>query len=287
VARLGLIFFIAAWQTAAADPAVWHFSPGPGTDVWLLGSVHYLREQDHPLPGIVDELYDAADTLVMEIDLDDLDPAAVQLQFMQAAMLPTSMRLDGVLGVELYSTTASAAAELGLDMRTFNAFEPWFVALTLMDLGMARLGFRAEQGLEQHLLRLAARDGKPVLGLESLVDQLEIFDDLPLAEQRALLDQTLGEIDAARADMDALMTAWRDGSLDVLSRELAATFDEFPTLYESLVVARNQRWIEEIEQLAARPGRYLIVVGALHLVGERSVVDLLSDNGFEVARLSR
>jgi uncharacterized protein YbaP (TraB family) len=286
VARWRLLALALTWQTAAADPAVWHFSPNPASEIWLLGSVHYLRDEDHPLPAIIDRLYESADTLVMEIDLDDLDPTAMQLRFMQAAMLPSPTTLDGIVGEDLYTTVTEAATEVGLDMQALDAFEPWFVALTLMDLGMARLGFRAEQGLEQYLLQRATRDGKPVLGLETPLDQLAIFDGLPLAEQRALLEQTLGEIDAARTEMDALMTAWRSGELDALSRELLTSFDEFPTLYESLVIERNQRWIEEIEQLAALPGRRLIVVGALHLVGEGNVIDLLSARGLEVTRIS-
>lgn len=281
-----LILLLAAWQTAVADPAVWHVAPGPNTDLWLLGSVHYLREQDHPLPPIIDELYASADSLVMEIDLDDLDPTAVQLQFMQAAMLPAGTTLDRVVDPRLYSLVAAEADELGLDLRTFSSFEPWFVALTLMDLGMARLGFRPDRGLEQTLLQRAARDRKPVSGLESLDDQLKIFDGLPLPEQAALLEQTLGEIDSARDDMDALMSAWRDGQLDALSRELLASFDEFPTLHQSLVIDRNRNWIDAISRLAERPGRHLIVVGALHLVGEHSIIELLAADGFEISRLS-
>ena len=285
--RRSLILLLATWQAAAADPAVWHVAPGPNTELWLLGSVHYLREQDHPLPPIVDELYASADSLVMEIDLDDLDPMAVQMQFMQAAMLPAGTTLDRVVDARLYASVAVQAAELGLDLRTFNAFEPWFVSLTLMDLGMARLGFRPDRGLEQTLLQRAARDRKPVSGLESLDDQLQIFDGLPLAEQVSLLEQTLGEIDAARDDMDALMSAWRDGRLDALSHELLASFDEFPTLHQSLVIDRNRSWIDAISRLAERPGRHLIVVGALHLVGEHSVIELLAADGLEVSRLSQ
>jgi len=284
--RLGLVAMLAAWQTAAADPAVWHFAPRPDTDVWLLGSVHYLRESDHPLPDAIDRLYASADTLVMELDLDDLDGSAVQLRFLQAAMLSPPVTLANVVGDELYATTATTAAAVGLDMAAVDGFEPWFVALTLMDLGMARLGFRAERGLEQSLLQRAARDSKPVLGLESVADQLEIFDSLPLPEQQALLEQTLGELESARAEMNALMDAWRDGRLEELSRELLMAFDAFPTLYQSLVVERNRRWIAEIERLAARPGRFLIVVGALHLVGDSNVIDLLADQGFDIARVA-
>jgi len=284
--RLGLVAMLAAWQAAAADPAVWHFAPRPDTDVWLLGSVHYLRESDHPLPDAIERLYATADTLVMEIDLDDLDASTVQLRFLQAALLPPPATLASVVGAQLYATTAATATAVGLDMRAVDGFEPWFVALTLMDLGMARLGFRADQGLEQSLLQRAARDRKPVLGLESVADQLEIFDSLPLPEQQALLEQTLGELASAQAEMNALMDAWRNGSLEDLSRELLMAFDAFPTLYQSLVVERNRRWIAEIERLAARPGRFLIVVGALHLVGDSNVIDLLAEQGFTIARVS-
>jgi len=284
--RLGLIAMLAACQVAAADPAVWHFAPGPDTDVWLLGSVHYLRDSDHPLPDSIERVYATADTLVMEIDLDDLDASTVQLSFLQAALLTPPATLASVVGAELYATTATTAAAVGLDMAAVDGFEPWFVALTVMDLGMARLGFRADQGLEQSLLQRAARDRKPVLGLESVADQLEIFDSLPPPEQQALLEQTLGELESGQAEMNALLDAWRNGSLEDLGRELLTAFDAFPMLYQSLVVERNRRWIEGIERLAAQPGRFLIVVGALHLVGDSNVIDLLADEGYTIARVA-
>ena len=73
---------------ARAEPTAWRVGGDAPGEVWLLGSVHYLRERDHPLPAIVEELYGRADALVMEVDLDDLDPATVSTVSMRAAMLP-------------------------------------------------------------------------------------------------------------------------------------------------------------------------------------------------------
>lgn len=271
--------------SARADPAAWRVThAGPG-ELLLLGSVHYLRDRDYPLPQIVDELYGRADALVMELDMDDLDPLAAQSQFMSAAMLPAGRSLEDVLEPDAYRRAREGAADLNVDLALLERFEPWLVAITLMDLGMGQRGYRADRGLEQHLVALAAADGKTILGLESLESQIRIFDELPPAQQQSLLEQTLAELDGPDAVMDELVAAWRDGSLDALARELMDDFEDYPGLYEKLVEDRNTAWILELERLLDRSGTFLVVVGALHLVGEDSVVDLLRQRGFEVARL--
>jgi len=271
---------------AWADPAVWRASTNGDSELWLLGSVHYLREQDHPLPDVIEQLYARADALVMEIDLDDLDPIGMQMQFMQAALLPAASSLSSVLDADAYRRAEATAGSLGLDLAALERFEPWLVALTLMDLGMTQFGFKSAQGLEQYLLGRARGDGKPIYGLETVADQIQVFDRLTLGEQAALLAQTLAELDSPGQEMDELLTAWRDGSLETLTDKLSAAFEEFPGLYEALVVERNQRWLTELERLTAEPGRYLVVVGALHLVGDNNVVDLLRERGIPVAPYS-
>ncbi len=280
--RTALAALLLLTANAWADPAVWRVSTSDDSELWLLGSVHYLREQDHPLPDVIEQLYARADALVMEIDLDDLDPALIQTQFMMAALLPASSPLSSVVDADVYRLAESTAGSLGLDIAALERVEPWLVALTLMDLGMTQLGYRSEQGLEQHLLLRAQRDRKPIYGLETIGDQISVFDGLSEAEQEALLEQTLSELDSAGQEMNELLNAWRDGSLATLTDKLSASFDDFPRLYEALVIDRNNSWVPELERIAAQPGRHLVVVGALHLVGEHNVVDLLRERGLDV-----
>jgi len=267
--------------TVSAEPAAWHVR-GDDADLWLLGSVHYLRDQDYPLPTIIDDLYQRADSLVMELDLDDLDLLAVQGSFMQAGVLPESSPLETIVDADVYELTALRASELGLPISLLGRLEPWLVALTLMDMGMSKLGYQASHGLEQYLLRRAQADSKPITGLESLDDQIGIFDSLSWEDQEALLVQTLTDLQAPEENMTRLLNAWRDGSLDELASELSTDFEDLPDLETALVSARNRRWVVKLEQLLKEGGRYLVVVGALHLVGEDSVIDLLAERGFEV-----
>ena len=197
-----------------------------------------------------------------------------------------SSSLRSVVGADVYQLTETTASSLGLNIAALERVEPWLVALTLMDLGMTRLGYRSEQGLEQHLLLRAQRDRKPIYGLESVNDQIGVFDGLTSVEQEALLEQTLSELESAGQEMDELLNAWRDGSLATLTDKLSASFADFPGLYEALVIDRNHNWVPELERLARQPGRHLVVVGALHLVGEHNVVDLLRERGFDVEAYS-
>ena len=267
---------------ARGEPAAWHVTGDGGGDLWLLGSVHYLRESDYPLPPIIDRLYEQSDGLVMEIDLDDVDAFAAQALFARAGMLASGRTLRDELAPPLYERAEALTTELGLDWTIAAHFEPWMLAITLMDLGMNAMGFRADLGLEEHLLQLASRDGKEILGLETVEDQIRIFDGLSAIEQADLLAQTLEELGAPVQVMDELLDAWRDGRLDTLASQLIADFETFSALYDPLVTDRNQRWLGRLQALLSDEESYLVVVGALHLVGEGSVIELLREQGFTV-----
>ena len=272
--------------SAQAEPAAWRVTGEDTGELLLLGSVHYLRQEDYPLPSNIDELYQQADTLVMELDLDDLDTLSVENLFVEAGTLPPGSSLQTVLTPAVYELAETRSAEFGLDLAFATRLEPWLVAITLMDLGMNALGFNASRGLEQHLLRRATSDGKQVLGLETLEDQIHVFDQLSIKEQEALLLQTLNEIDSADDAMDELLNAWRNGRVNALANELTANFEDFPILYRHLVIDRNERWLNPLRQLLETGERYLVVVGALHLVGDDSVIELLQHQGLSVIEIN-
>jgi uncharacterized protein YbaP (TraB family) len=276
---------VLAAGTAAADPAAWRMS-GPGRgEITLLGSMHVLRQTDYPLPANVDRLFERADALIMELDLDSTDPAEQQATVLRAATLEPGTVLRDVVDAHVYQLTEQRTRELGIDLTLLEHFEPWFLSVAILDQGMRKFGFEGELGLEQYLLRKSRAAGKEIIGLETLAMQIGIFDALPPPSQQAMLEQTLKEIDEAETSMTEMAAAWRDGRLDALSEGLLADFDDFPGLYQTLVENRNAAWVKTLERRLADGRRYLVVVGALHLVGRDSVIDMLRARGHEVVRL--
>jgi uncharacterized protein YbaP (TraB family) len=284
-ALLALLGAACAADTAAADPAAWRIAGKQGGDITFLGSMHVLRATDYPLPATIDKLFARADVLIMELDLDATDPATQQATIMRAAMLPPGTVLRDVVDPKLYQLAERRTREMGVDLALLDRFEPWFLSIAILDQGMRKFGFEGERGLEQYLLRKSHEAHKPIIGLETLAMQIGIFDALPPASQQAMLEQTLNELDEADTEMAKLAAAWRDGHLETLSEGLLADFKAVPGLYETLVKNRNAAWVEPLERYLGDGRHYLVVVGALHLVGSDNVIDLLKARGHEAVRL--
>ena len=85
---------------------------GKSNSVYLLGSIHMLREQDHPLPGVIDSAYDDAEIIVMELDMDDMDPAYTQMAFNRAGVRTDGTTLRDLMGDDAYAQAEEAGSRV-------------------------------------------------------------------------------------------------------------------------------------------------------------------------------
>jgi len=276
---------VAALADSAGHPVTMWMAEGTSNRVYLLGSVHLLRAQDHPLPQVIDDVYNDAETLYMELDMDDIDPLLMQATINQLGMLDEGTSLQDVMGDDLYAEARAMAAELEIPLEMLERTEPWLAAITIEQLALARIGFNPSYGVEMHLLKKAASDGKKILGFESVEQQLAYLDGLSPEAQRALLMQTLTESATIREVMDDLILAWRSGDIDYLGQTLLDDVSGYPELYETIVVSRNRLWADTIDELLEQGDDYLVVVGALHLVGEDGVPRLLQRRGVRIEQM--
>jgi hypothetical protein len=277
--------FTSAPGEAAERSVVWSVR-GEHNTVYLFGSIHVLRPGDVGLPRAAQAAYDDAEQLVMEIDMDDpaiADPMAMAAQMQHYARLPAGQSLESVLGGD-YAAVAAYLQDAGLDIATFDRFAPWFVGMLMLQLEVAKRGFDPAHGIEQQVADRAAADRKPIVGLETPADQFAVLAGLPLPQQKRFLLMTLEEAESADARLDELLTAWRTGDTAALARVLSEEFEEFPELYRPLTEDRNRAWVEQLAGLLDDRDDYLVVVGALHLVGRNSVVDLLRQRGYRVTQ---
>ena len=100
-----------AWADAAGHPVTLWRAEGRSNVVYLLGSIHLLRAEDLPLPTVIDTAYEDAEVLIMELDMDDMDPAATQQIFTEAGVLRDGTTLRDLMGEELYANAATAESD--------------------------------------------------------------------------------------------------------------------------------------------------------------------------------
>lgn len=274
----------AAPQSTGHPISMWQIT-GASNRIYLLGSVHVLRQQDHPIPTAIEKAYEDAEILIMEVDVDDLDPVEMAGMVNELGVIKDGGTLQEIMGPSLYDEAADYASQLDIPFLMLTQTEPWLAAITIEQMMLLRIGFNPEYGIEFHLSAKAGEDSKEILGLESVREQLEFLDKLSLSAQRALLIQTLRESLNIEENLDLLINAWRHGDIDFLEENLLVEMQRYPELYRTLVVDRNEAWVERIRNLIGEQDDYLIVVGTLHLVGNDGVPALLSEIGITTDQL--
>ena len=269
------------WEVADAD-----------NRLYLLGSFHLLRADDYPLAPDVDAAYADADALLLELSPRELESAEFGARMRLAARREDGRRLDDALGPELAArlrrwrdANGSALGEAAAELQTYDA---WFVGLLVSLTELGRHGLDPALGLDRHLGRRAAADGKPAAGLETGAQQIAFLDGMPAEDQRQLLDEALAEAgDPAR--IDRLHADWRRGDAEALWTAMGEEMRrEHPALYRRMNAERNRAWLPRLEARlapAAGDADTLVVVGALHLLGEDGLVALLRGKGYRVRRL--
>lgn len=275
---MGLACAAHAAPDAQTQHSLWELH-GRHNTVYLLGSVHVLRPADYPLAQPVLDAYTRAKAIVMEVDLDALDIGALQAQMLRGALLSDGKTLAQVLGRQRYERARALSQELQIDLADYDRFAPWFVAEMISQRQLAAQGFAAESGVEMYFLGKARHDGKKISGLETVQDQLSLFENMPLELQSAYLLSSLEEAHELPAQLEAMVHAWQVGNGSWFSAEIKREFAEEPALYDALVTFRNRKWLPKIESLLNADDNYLVIVGTGHLVGHGSVLELLEHDG--------
>jgi uncharacterized protein YbaP (TraB family) len=260
---------------------------GTRNNIRLLGSVHLLRASDYPLPRAMDAAYEDADIIVMEADLSRQNTQQMQLTVQKLAIDARGRGLSDLIDARAYRQVAAKTAQINIDIAMLQPFEPWFAALQITQLRMLQLGFDMSFGVDMHYTERAQRDGKRIVGLESIEDQLTLMDTLAPKTQQMFLLQTIDEAEGIEDSMDAILSAWRRGDARGLQKEMLAGMQDQPELYQRIIVARNRNWAGAIQRFADDSQDYLIVVGTLHLVGPDSVLHMLEDAGYPSRQIKR
>jgi uncharacterized protein YbaP (TraB family) len=277
LALVGLLLCVTVHADGALH-SLWELH-GKHNTVYLLGSIHVLRPSDYPLPPVMLEAYRDAKSVLMEVNLQEISSEQVQAEMLGSAVLPEGKTLPGVLGRERYGRADALAHEVGVELSLFDQFAPWFAAEAISQLQLTQLGFQPDAGVEMYFLERARGDGKSVAGLETVHDQISLFQNMSLDTQAEYLVSSLEQAHDLPAEVESMVRAWQRGDTQWFANQLQSELGRDPRLYQSVLVARNRKWVPKIEALLNDDKNYLVIVGAGHLVGQGSVIDLLKKDG--------
>jgi uncharacterized protein YbaP (TraB family) len=286
IASIVLLALIPAFANAekaesSGKTFMWRVEQGD-TTVYLLGSVHALKEDAYPLPETIDAAFAEAEVVVFEIDLADMTAAAIKL--MSAGSLEQGTTLDQVVGPDSWSKFVARVEAAGYAPAVFKGMKPWMAALTLTAFELTKHGYLSTSGLDSHLSQRADEAGKKKLALETAEFQVSLFADLTPEQSLSFFNYTLVDLDTIIPEMDRIYTYWRNGDVEPVEELLLEGFEEFPDVFKKIVSDRNLAWMSQIEALLGGDPDAMIVVGSMHLVGEAGIVELLRKKGYAVTQ---
>ena len=245
---------------------------------FLLGTMHSEDERVLKIPPEVQRVFDGSSSFTMEVVLD----TQAIMETAQAMVFNDGGDLKTVLGSALYNKIVPLMAQHGVPEMVLSTFKPWAVFLTL-SMPPGRTGVFLDAALHD----AAVAQKKAVHGLETVQEQLGIFDRLTVAEQAQLVGDAVkhaGELKAVFEEMIHVYLKRDLAGLQALNEKYTSSDDAKleQKLMAELIDARNLRMLERMAP-RLKEGKAFIAVGALHLPGDRGLLRLLEKQGYRVS----
>ncbi|BBM87744.1 TraB/GumN family protein [Candidatus Uabimicrobium amorphum] len=267
------IVAIVCQEASKATPIFWKIEAEK--PVYLLGTIHLGVDAAKEFPAEVWENLQKCKTLVLEIDMSNVN----QFAMMTKMQLPPGKTLDQLLGADYWSKFQEFVKPQPAAL--FKGFKPWVVqsiaAQKFMPLTPA---------VEMTLMEKANKSGIKIEALETMDDQLEAIDSVPEEEHVKSIKRMLDDTEGARKETLDLLNAYRSGDLGKIKKMALESEEakEAPGMIEHVMVNRNKKWIPAIEKYIAK-GNVFIAVGAAHFVGDNGVIKLLEAKGYKITRI--
>jgi len=270
-----------------AQPFLWKIQSRYST-VYLAGSIHALNDDYYPLANSYLSAFNQADKLVLELNIDNINPAKAQALVKYKTWLPTERSLEEYLNQEELTLLRHYAKQAGLTYATLIRMRPWMVIETLTGYQLRQSNFNTGKGVDQYFLTMAKEKKMPILELESLEQQINAMADAPFASQLAALSLSLKQMED-NSYLTTMADYWQQGDNQGLYNFVYQDMQNYPAIKPMMIKLlddRNRNMTDIIGIYLATHQTYFIVVGALHLSGPQSILAMLENKGYKIEKVT-
>lgn len=277
-------------------PAMWLVTSPKGGKMYMMGSMHYLRDECYPLPDYVQKAYDEADTLAVECDITDRTASfAATLDKADQMYYSDGTTLRDHLGDEIYDNLEGYMAAHDEKLSLYDQYQLWYLDQVVSGMAVEDAQLKSSKGLDMNLLQWAHDDGKEIYEVESITFQMDLLANFSediykimlssySADSQEELTQSYEDLYQAwrTGDTDAIL-ALSDGETEQLDKDQQAAMDDYN---DQMLYSRNKGMAAKAEELIDGEKRTFFVVGAAHFVGDGGIIDLLTKDGYTCERVT-
>ncbi len=241
--------------------------------VYLFGSIHVANENMYPLDKKIIDAFDKSDALVVELDINKVNP----MLMMQKAMYQDERTLESELSKETYQKLEALLLVHKIPKMAYYKMKPWMAMMTVMMLELNQSGFDKSLGIDNYFLD-KAKDKTEILELETAEEQLDLFDKELGSMQNEFINYSLLDQSLWLQQIDTLVQFWKTGdtkSMENYVLDPVAEHPEFSGIIDKIYTQRNLKMTAKIEEYLKTDKTYFVVVGSAHLIGEEGIIQML------------
>lgn len=281
--RIAALFIIillnCSFLSAQGAKGVFYKTNINGKTVYLFGSFHMGKKEFYPLNEKVEEAFNKSSQVMVEVDLSDPKVfAETQKAMMKKAFYLGDDNLEKHMTKEGYASFVKQMDTLGLKITDFGKMKGVLLTSTIGLMQLQKLGYNPMMAVDLYISRKSKE--KKIIQFESAEEQMEML--LSMTDEE--MEKSLLSLPKAEETLN-FINAWKDGNEEVLLKEIDKMTATSPNNMEVLLDHRNNNWIPKIEEAAKNAEYTFVVVGAGHLIGKNSVVELLKKKGYAVENM--
>ncbi len=266
---------------AFAKAPIWKISKD-GEHLFVGGTIHMLSQSDFPLPAKFEETYKKSEQLVFETDMQKLQSPENQVEMMKLMTYQDGSTLKEHLKPETYQALEAYASKSGIPMGMLANFKPGMAATMLTVFEFKKLGVDSE-GVDHFYNAKALKDHKTLGKLETVAQQMNFLANLGGDNPDEFILYTLRDMKELPKVFSEIKAAWKVGDMAKLAEiGINPLKKDYPDSYQNIIIKRNKAWVPQIEAMLKTKEIEMVLVGALHLAGDDSVLAQLKKLGYEI-----
>lgn len=257
-----------------------------GRKSFILGSVHMMKKEVYPLKSELENGFSRCNFLVVEADISTEKLGEILKITMDKAKYKNNTTLKDHISEETYKLAEKKLDELGMSLKYFDNFKPWFLAMTVTSMELVKMGLDPNLGIDKYFINKAG--DKKILELEGIGFQMDMFDSFSDIENDKFLLSCLREASVFGKEIDTIIEAWKSGDTVSLEKVLISNRKDLPgmeKLFKIILDDRNIRMVTKIESYFKSGDTYFIIAGAAHLVGEKGIIKILENKGYKLKQI--
>ncbi len=241
---------------------------------YLFGTIHVMCSNNLIVDTLMSEKFNQAEQLFLELNIDDIKLLSGAMQQM---MMKDNITLHDLLTKEAYDSTAQNFEELTkIPLALVSKLKP---IMAMSFIYPAIMGCQPE-AWEQKFAEMANEKNIPLKGLETVQQQVDVLDSIPLKVQANLFANALKDIDSLKKSFNIMLQLYKEKDIEALYKQTESE-EDFSEYEGVLINNRNTDWVSTIISEAYQKPTFF-AFGAAHLAGENGVINLLRKKGYTV-----